>query len=137
MTSNDRIPSLPSLDDMLHSLLIIEEGEHEFSGEEEGATELRQLFFPVTRHNIYLNHAANGPLPRPVARTVHEYVDDTSVYGNINYARWSEYESGAHRRLANLISARPEQIAITASTGDGFMTVAQGLLWQEGDVIIS
>jgi selenocysteine lyase/cysteine desulfurase len=137
MTSDDRISSLPSLDDMLHSLLIIEEGEHEFSGEEEGAKELRQLFFPVTRHNIYLNHAANGPLPRPVARTLHEYVDDTSVYGNINYARWSEYESGAHRRLANLISARPEQIALTASTGDGFMTVAQGLRWQEGDVIIS
>lgn len=129
--------SLPSLDDMLHSLLIIEEGEHEFSGEEEGATELRQLFFPVTRRNIYLNHAANGPLPRPVARMLHEYVDDTSIYGNINYARWSEYESEAHRRLADLIQARPEQIALTASTGDGFMTVAQGLRWREGDVIIS
>jgi cysteine desulfurase / selenocysteine lyase len=137
MTGDERTSSLPSLDDMLHSLLLIEEGEHEFSGEEEGATELRQLFFPVTRHNIYLNHASDGPLPRPVARALHEYVDDTSVYGNINYARWSEYESGAHRRLANLISARPEQIALTASTGDGFMTVAQGLRWQEGDVIIS
>lgn len=129
--------SLPSLEDMLHSLLLIEEGEHEFSGEEEHVTELRQLFFPVTRHNIYLNHAANGPLPRPVARTLHEYIDDTSIYGNINFARWSEYEAGAHRRLAHLIRARPEQIALTASTGDGFMTIAQGLRWQEGDVIIS
>ena len=137
MISNDRISALPSLDDMLHSLLLIEEGEHEFSGEEEGATELQQLFFPVTRRSTYLNHAANGPLPRPVARTLHEYIDDTSIHGNINFARWSEYESGAHRRLASLIHARPEQIALTASTGDGFMTIAQGLRWQEGDIIIS
>ena len=39
---------LPSLDDMLHSLLLIEEGEHEFSGEEEDVQEMRQLFFPIT-----------------------------------------------------------------------------------------
>ena len=137
MSNYDHIPALPSLDDMLHSLLLIEEGEHEFSGEEDGAAELRQLFFPVTRHCTYLNHAANGPLPRPVARTLHEYVDDTSLYGNINFARWTEYETGSHRRLANLMHARPEQIALTYSTGDGFMTIAQGFRWQEGDIIIS
>src|SRR5258708_5126409 len=121
MANHDHISALPSLDDMLHSLLLIEEGEHEFSGEEEGATELRQRFFPVTRHSTDLNHAANCPLPRPAARTLHDYIEDTSIHGNINFARWSEYESGAHRRLASLIHARPEQIALTASTGDGFM----------------
>src|SRR5207248_9665450 len=98
-------PSLPSLDDMLQSLLIIEEGEHEFAGEEEGVQELRQLFFPITRNSVYLNHAANGPLPRPVAHTMHDYIDDISLFGNIYFARWTEYERGAHRRLASLISA--------------------------------
>src|SRR5579883_1455456 len=125
MTSYEHIPALPSLDDMLQPLLLLEEGEHEFSGEEEGLTELRELFFPVTRHCTYLNHAANGPLPRPTARTLHDYVDDTSLYGNINFERWSAYEAGSHRRLANLIHARPDQIALTYSTGDGFMTIAQ------------
>ncbi len=52
---------LPSLDDMLQSLLLIEEGEHEFTGEE-GVQELRHLFFPVTRNCIYLDHAASTPL---------------------------------------------------------------------------
>ncbi|HLH62876.1 MAG TPA: aminotransferase class V-fold PLP-dependent enzyme [Ktedonobacteraceae bacterium] len=137
MANHDHIPPLPSLDDMLQPLLLLEEGEHEFSGEEEGVTELRELFFPVTRHCTYLNHAANGPLPRPTARTLHDYVDDTSVYGNINFERWSAYESGSHRRLAQLIHARPDQVAFTYSTGDGFMTIAQGLNWQEGDIILS
>ena len=128
---------LPSLDDMLHSLLLIEEGEHEFSGEEEDVQEMRQLFFPITRHTIYLNHAANGPLPGPVARTLHTYVDDTSNFGNINFARWTVYEQGAHRRLASLIHVRPDQVALIASTGEGLMNIANGLRWQPGDTIIS
>src|SRR5438132_2203745 len=135
---NTNQPSiLPSLDDMLHSLLLIEEGEHEFSGEEEDVQEMRQLFFLITRHSIYLNHAANGPLTGPVARTLHTYVDDTSNFGNINFARWTVYEQGAHRRLASLIHVRPDQVALIASTGDGLMNIANGLRWQPGDTIIS
>ena len=129
--------SLPSLDDMLQSLLLIEEGEHEFSGEEENIQELRQLFFPITRNCVYLNHASDGPLPRPVARTLYTYIDDTSNFGNVNFARWLEHERGAHRRMASMIHVRPDQVAMTASTGDGLMMIAGGLRWQPGDMIIS
>src|SRR5712691_10620790 len=129
--------SLPSLDDMLQSLLLIEEGEHEFSGEEENIQELRQLFFPITRNCVYLNHASDGPLPRPVARTLYTNIDDTSNFGNVNFARWLEHERGAHRRMANMIRVRPDQIVMTASTGDGLMIIAGGLRWQPGDMIIS
>src|SRR5258708_12850317 len=115
---------LPSLDDMLHSLLLIEEGEHEFSGEEEDVQELRQLFFPITRQSVYLNHAANGPLPRPVARTLHTYIDDTSEFGSINFARWPEYVRGAHRRLSALIPVRPAQTALPATTAACLINIA-------------
>ncbi len=137
MSDIHRSSSLPFLDDMLQSLLLIEEGEHEFFGEEESVQELRQLFFPITRTCVYLNHAANGPLPRPVVRTLNTYIDDMSTLGNTNYERWSEYERGAHRRLASMIGVRPDQVAMTASTGDGLMMIAGGLRWQPGDMIIS
>ncbi len=137
MSNSNGYSPLPSLDDMLQSLLLIEEGEHEFSGEEENVQELRQLFFPITRNCVYLNHAANGPLPGPVARTLHTYVDDASTFGNIYYERWSEYERGAHRRMANMIHVRSDQVAMTASTGDGLMMIAGGLRWHPGDMIIS
>ncbi len=129
--------SLPALDDMLQSLLLIEEGEHEFSGDEEDIQELRQLFFPITRNCVYLNHASDGPLPRPVVDILHTYIDDTSNFGNVNFTRWLEHERGAHRRMASMIRVRPDQVALTASTGDGLMMIAGGLRWQPGDMIIS
>ena len=137
MSDNTTVSSLPSLDDMLQSLLLIEEGEHEFSGEEEDIQELRQLFFPITRNCVYLNHAANGPLPSPVVRSLYTYIEDTSHFGNAHFARWTEHERGAHRRMANMIHVRPDQVAMTASTGDGLMMIAGGLRWQPGDMIVS
>ena len=129
--------ALPSLDDMLAPLLLFEEGEHELDSVEAEGADLRQHFFPVTRACTYLNHAANGPLPRPVVQTVREYLDDVSLFGGTHEPRWVEYERGAHRRLARMINARPEQVAFTASTGDGLSHVALGLDWQEGDEIVS
>jgi selenocysteine lyase/cysteine desulfurase len=137
MSDNNTVSSIPSLDDMLQSLLLIEEGEHEFSGEEENIRELRQLFFPITRNCVYLNHAANGPLPNPVVRSLHAYIEDTSNFGNVHFARWAEHARGAHRRMANMIHVRPEQVAMTASTGDGLMMIAGGLNWEPGDIIVS
>jgi cysteine desulfurase/selenocysteine lyase len=130
-------PMLPSLDDMLNPLLLFEEGEHEFTGEEEGVQDLRKFFFPVTRNCVYLNHAALGPIPRPVVQVAQAYLEDTSAYGVVPEAKWVEYERGAHRRLAHMISARPDQIAFTANTSDGLMHLALGLPWREGDTIIS
>jgi hypothetical protein len=72
--------TFPSLDDMLHSLLLVEKGEHELTAKEEGVEEIRQIFFPVTRTCVYLNHAANGPLPYPVVQAMHEFLDDVSRF---------------------------------------------------------
>ncbi len=138
--ATDATIPMPDLDDMLQPLLLLEEGEHEFLGEDQGdreELELRHLFFPVTRHVVYLNHAANGPLPRPVARTLHEYIEDTSKYGNMVFERWWMYEDGAHRRAAGMINAQPLQVAMTASTGDGLAHIAQGLSWRAGDTILT
>ena len=129
--------ALPALDAMLAPLLFFEEGEHESGDEEAGGAELRHHFFPASRACTYLNHAANGPLPRPVVQTVREYLDDASLFGGTHEPRWVEYERGAHRRLARMINARPDQIAFTASTGDGLSHIALGLNWQEGDEIVS
>ena len=136
MSDRNTISTLPALDDMLQSLLLIEEGEHEFA-EEEDVQELRQLFFPITRNCVYLNHASDGPLPRPVVYTLNTYIEDTSSFGNLHFERWVEHLRGAHRRMANMIHARADSIAMTASTGDGLMMIAGGLSWKSGDMVVS
>lgn len=141
MSDRDRSSEqqMPALEEMLQSLLLIEEGEHEFEGEvgDGESGDIREFFFPVVRHGVYVNHAANGPLPRPVARGLHEYIEDRSGYASMHGERWRMYEQGAHRRMADMIGARAEQIAFTASTGDGMMMMAQGLPWQEGESVIT
>jgi len=137
MSDSNPVSSFPSLDDMLQSLLLIEEGERELSGEEENIQELRQLFFPITRNCVYLNHAADGPLPSPVVNTLNAYIEDTSNFGNLHFTRWDEHSRGAHRRMANMIHVRPDQVAMTASTGDGLMLIAGALRWKPGDMIVS
>ena len=127
---------LPQLDDMLHPLLV-EEGKHQFAGEAHEIQAMRHHLFPITRSSIYFNHASNGPLPLPVADVLHDYIEDTSLYGNLHYQRWTEYGQNARQCLARLINARPDQIAFTANTGDGLTTIAQGLRWQRGDTIVS
>jgi cysteine desulfurase/selenocysteine lyase len=136
MADQENLP-LPELDDLLQSLLLIEEGEHEFASEDEDVQELRHLFFPVTRRAVYLNHASVGPFPAPVARTLYEYTSDISNFGGMHDSRWNEYYSGTHRRLANMLHGRPDQIALTASTSDSLMHIAQGLDWKEGDTIVT
>ncbi len=135
--SSQTAPSFPTLNAMLHPLLLMEEGQHEFVGNDAHGQELRHFFFPITRRTVYLNHASTGPLPRPVAQIMHACIDDTSNFGGINADRWKEHQQGAHRRLARLINGRPDQIAMTASSGDGLMLIAQGLNWQAGDTVIS
>src|ERR1051326_3263735 len=128
--------ALPPLDDMLQSALLIGEGEHECVSEDGDVQELRHLFFPVTRHCIYFNHASHGPLPTSVTRTMQEYIEDVANFGGVHEERWREYRNGAHRRLASFIHARPDQVALTASTGDSLMLIAAGLDWKEGDTIL-
>ncbi len=126
---------LPDLDDLLQELLLIEEGEHEFMPQD-GIADLRQLFFPITRQGIYLNHASQGPMSRPVVTTMHQYVDDVSSFGSAHFPIWQEYILGARRRLANMIGGHPSQIAFTSSTGDSLMLLAAALPWKAGDVVL-
>lgn len=137
MADIDTLSSLPELDEMLESLLLIEEGEHEFGEDEEDVEETRHLFFPATLHGAYFDHASVGPLPRPVSRTLHEYVDDVSSFGSVNRERWLAYCDGARRRLANLINVPFGHIALTGNTGDALGIVADGLPWQAGDSIVT
>src|SRR5258705_10699799 len=98
--------------------------------------ELRALF-PITQRAIYLNHAAVSPLPVPTSEAVESQVRDVGKNGSLNFRDWLGVKQSARVLLAELLNARPEQVAFTRNTSDGLSTVANGIFWRSGDNIVT
>jgi selenocysteine lyase/cysteine desulfurase len=93
--------------------------------------------FPVSKNLIYLNHAAVAPLCRSSAEAMKWLSDDACQNGSLHYDVWMDCYQGLRDATAQLINARPEEIAIVKNTSEGIATVALGLHWQPGDRIVA
>lgn len=96
-----------------------------------------RALFPVTERAVYLNHAAVSPLPSPTLNAIQSQLKDVSENGSANFRRWLETKESARKLLANLLSARPEQIAFMRNTSDSLATVANGFNWRAGDNLVT
>jgi cysteine desulfurase/selenocysteine lyase len=101
-----------------------------------GTREVRSLF-PITERAIYFNHAAISPPPITSIRAIESQLKDVSENGSANYRSWLTVKEQARRLLANLLGARPEQVAFVRNTSDALSTVANGLTWKPGDNIVT
>src|SRR5258708_3575837 len=99
-------------------------------------SKLRALF-PITKGSNYLNHAAVSPPPTPTIEAIKAQLDDVSENGSVNYRSWVATKERARKLAANMIGARPEQIAFTRNTSDGLSTIANGLSWRPGDNVVT
>lgn len=96
-----------------------------------------RALFPVTKHAIYLNHAAVSPPPAPTIEAVQSQLRDVAENGSLNFRRWIAVKEQARKLAAEIIGARTEQIAFMRNTSDGLSTVANGLRWRRGDNIVT
>jgi selenocysteine lyase/cysteine desulfurase len=97
---------------------------------------IRSLF-PVTKRAIYLNHAAISPPPLKTIQAIQSQLQDVSEHGSVNFRNWIAVKERARGLLANMLGARPEQVAFTRNTSDGLSTVANGLDWRPGDNLVT
>jgi selenocysteine lyase/cysteine desulfurase len=97
---------------------------------------LRRAEFPWADETTYLNHASIGPLPERTRRTLDEFnrrrampfqLPDRDLFATLAESR---------RLIAELISATPEEIALTVNTGFGLGVVARALPLRAGDVVV-
>jgi cysteine desulfurase / selenocysteine lyase len=98
--------------------------------------ELRTLF-PITERLVYLNHAAVSPTPITTVRAIEAQVKDVHENGSLNFRSWLAVKESARGLLANLLGARPDQVAFMRNTSDALSTVANGLQWRAGDNIVT
>jgi len=98
--------------------------------------EVRALF-PLTERLIYFNHAAISPPPITSIRAVEAQLRDVHENGSTNFRSWLAVKEDARKLLAELLGARPEQVAFVRNTSDALSTVANGLDWRGGDNIVT
>jgi selenocysteine lyase/cysteine desulfurase len=100
--------------------------------------EVRALF-PVLERFAYLNAGTLGPLAQPTLDAMRERAQFDEQHGRGGRA-WFEsilaLRSGIRERIAGLIGATPERVALTSSTTDGCNIVVAGLgLTPEDEVV--
>jgi len=89
--------------------------------------------FPVTKNKVFLNHAAQSPLPRPVADAIGKYTDECSNFGTTSTGA----NDDGKPCFARLIGAKPAEIALVENTSMGLNIVANMLRYPPGSNIVT
>lgn len=102
---------------------------------------LREDFPILSEGMIYMDSAATSLTPEPVLSAVMAYYEDHNANVGRGVYRWSQvatqrYEV-AHEKVASFISAEPHEVIFTKNTTEGINTIASGLDFKKGDVIIT
>ncbi|MEM7145973.1 MAG: aminotransferase class V-fold PLP-dependent enzyme [Verrucomicrobiota bacterium] len=96
---------------------------------------LRADEFPITKNKIFLSHAAVTALPRRVADAVCDYTR-ASCNDHQEFAGVIDVIRDTRRAAAELIKAKPNEIALLGPTSLGLSLFANGLTWKPGDEIL-
>jgi len=96
---------------------------------------LRLQEFPVCRHRAFLAHAAVCPLPKRVADAVTLYAKQATSDDQELPVRPRLY-SETRERVAQLIRAQPDEIALVGPTSLALSYVAAGFPFRRGDNLV-
>lgn len=98
-------------------------------------TDLRQEWFEF-EDAIYLNMAANGPMPKVSLRAAQASLEWRKFPHRLPDSSFIDIPNKIRASIANLIGGKPEEIAITTGASGGMSAVAYGLSWKPGDEIV-
>ncbi|GAB7389059.1 aminotransferase class V-fold PLP-dependent enzyme [Bacillaceae bacterium] len=94
---------------------------------------------PVLKEKVFLNTGTCGPLPERAVEAMQKTLLDELLSGRSDREQGEKMlllKTKLRRKLASLIHAKPEEVAITHHTTDGLNAVVWGLNWQGGDEAI-
>ncbi len=91
---------------------------------------------PVAGRWAYFDHAAVAPLPQPARVVVEQWAAEASEEGDTRWPQWAARLEELRRHAAQLIGARPDEIAFVPNTTAGINLVAEAFPWREGDNVV-
>ena len=95
---------------------------------------------PATTSHLYLNTGTFGPLPACVIQAMQERLESEWRNGRLGAAAFESmgliYQE-ARTKVAQLLNAREDEIALTDNTGEGLNIMSFGIDWHAGDEVIT
>ena len=92
--------------------------------------------FPIVERYVFMNHAAISPLSLRVVNAVESLLREFSHYGPDFYPKWVKRINQVRHLFAELIHAKPDEIAFVGNTSEGLSAVAAGLEWKRGEGVL-
>jgi cysteine desulfurase/selenocysteine lyase len=97
--------------------------------------------FPILKKIIYMDSAATSLTPEPVLDALLGYYREYNVNVERGVYRLSQIASqryeDAHRKIADFIGAKEEEVIFTKNTTEGINLIASGLDWKRGDKVVT
>ena len=117
----------------------VTQARHSRSGRRGHVSEMKDLreLFPITEQVSYLNTATTGALSRPVSEAVKDCLDSRMSHGQCFDGEWADRLVSVRRKVARLIGATPDEVAVVNSTVEGLSMVAGGIHWHQGDNVVA
>ncbi|HEX4001248.1 MAG TPA: aminotransferase class V-fold PLP-dependent enzyme [Candidatus Acidoferrales bacterium] len=85
---------------------------------------------------IYMNVSYQAPLPLTAVRAAQEALEWKMLPFRIEYALHYELPDRVRAKIARIIGAQPDDVAITTGASAGAACVAAGIDWQPGDEVL-
>lgn len=95
----------------------------------------REAFFDF-EGVTFLNAAGQAPMPRVSARALQQAMEWKKLPHQLPDGAYFELPDRVRALLARLISARPNEIALTTGATGGLAAVAAGIDWRPGDEVL-
>lgn len=92
--------------------------------------------FRLAENIIYLDHASQGPLPKPSREAYDRYLDRWQKMDRRHDASLFESIENVRKNLASLIGTTPERIGLSNTTSYGLNIISAGYPWAAGDNLV-
>lgn len=92
---------------------------------------------PAARRWAYFDHAAVSPLTGAAQGALARWIEDASTNGAAFYPAWTKQIEDLRHRVAGMIGADIEEIALVSNTTAGINLVAEGFPWRPGDNVVT
>ena len=91
---------------------------------------------PVSEKWAYFDHAAVAPIPRIAMEKMSLWAEQAAMDGDICWPVWHRQHEDLRDLTAQVINAKPQEIALIPNTTFGINLVAGGLPWRPGDNVV-